>query len=175
MRRMARFVLTLVGVDRAGLVATVADIVSAHRGNWERSQLAELGGSFAGIVEITAPDDRAGDLREALECLDGLATITVPADSGGASEDADAPATLTLTVLGNDRPGIVRDVTAALVVHELNIDRMTTEVRDAAMSGGSLFEASVIAQVPRGVDLGALRADLERIAAEIQVDIALSA
>lgn len=174
MRTVARFVLTLVGVDRAGLVATVADIVGAHDGNWERSQLAELGGSFAGIVEISAPDDRAGDLREALECLDGLATITVPS-GGGAAKDADAAPALTLTILGHDRPGIVREVTAVLAEHGLNIDRMTTEVREAAMSGGSLFEASVIAQVPAGLDLGAVRADLERIAAEIQVDIALSA
>jgi glycine cleavage system regulatory protein len=41
------------------------------------------------------------------------------------------------------------------------------------MAGGRLFEASVIAKVPPTVDLDALRADLERLASEIQVDINL--
>ena len=52
---MATLVLTVVGDDRAGLVATVADVVGAHGGNWESSQLAELAGAFAGIIEVSVP------------------------------------------------------------------------------------------------------------------------
>jgi glycine cleavage system regulatory protein len=76
-------------------------------------------------------------------------------------------------VLGNDRPGIVREVSAVLRAHELSIQDMTTETRDAAMTGGRLFEASVAATVPASADLAALRADLERLTTELQVDITL--
>ena len=78
-----------------------------------------------------------------------------------------------MQVLGNDRPGIVREVSAVLNAHELSIHDMTTETRDAAMAGGRLFEATVTATVPASADLAALRADLERLTSELQVDISL--
>ncbi|MDY0907905.1 glycine cleavage system protein R [Microbacterium sp. CFBP9034] len=169
---MTTLVLTLVGDDRAGLVATVADIVGAHGGNWENSQLAELAGAFAGIVEISVPAERADDLRAALTVLEGLLTVNIhPGNKGGS--DAAPPRRLTFRVLGNDHPGIVREVSSALRAHGLSIDRMTTETRDAAMSGGRLFEAVVAARVPASVDVAAVTADLERLAAEIQVDVVL--
>ena len=48
---------------------------------------------------------------------------------------------------------------------------MRTETRDAAMAGGRLFEATVSAVVPPTVEVAAVIADLERIAAELQVDV----
>ncbi len=89
----------------------------------------------------------------------------------GPSEDEEQ--LIVMQVLGNDRPGIVREVSAVLNAHALSIEELTTETREAAMAGGRLFEASVIAKVPPTVDLDALRADLERLASEIQVDITL--
>ena len=47
---MATLVLTVIGDDRAGLVNALAEAVTAHGGNWERSQLAELAGKFAGKI-----------------------------------------------------------------------------------------------------------------------------
>src|SRR5690606_26345178 len=53
---MSTLVLTVIGDDRAGLVNAVAEVVARHGGNWERSQMAELAGKFAGIVLVTVPD-----------------------------------------------------------------------------------------------------------------------
>ncbi len=69
---MAHLVLTLVGEDRAGLVRAVADAVSARGGNWERSELAELAGAFAGIVLVSVPDEQRDALVTDLRGLDGL-------------------------------------------------------------------------------------------------------
>ena len=60
---MATLVLTLIGDDRAGLVNAVAEVVARHGGNWERSQMAELAGKFAGIVLVTVPDDSVDAAR----------------------------------------------------------------------------------------------------------------
>jgi glycine cleavage system regulatory protein len=163
-------VLTVVGDDRAGLVAAVADIVAAHGANWENSRLAELAGSFAGVIEISVPGEREEGLRADLERLEGTLTVSVHT---GQRTDAVAGETrrIELTVLGNDRAGIVRDISSALGAHGVSIENLVTETRDAAMYGGRLFEASVEAEAPASVDLAAVRADLERIATEIQVDI----
>ncbi len=169
---MTTLVLTLVGDDRAGLVAAVADVVDAHGGNWEDSQLAELSGAFAGIVQVSVDAADAEALRAALSDLDGLLTVTVHS-SERTESDAAAPRPLTIGVLGNDRPGIVREISSALRAHEVSIDRMTTRTRDAAMYGGRLFEATVSARVPASVDPAEVKAELERLATEIQVDITL--
>ena len=85
---MRTLVLTVVGADRAGLVAAVADVVDAHGGNWENSELAELAGAFAGIIEVAVPADRVDELRAALSGLDGLLTISVHASDDSAARTA---------------------------------------------------------------------------------------
>ncbi|HWV48696.1 MAG TPA: ACT domain-containing protein [Microbacterium sp.] len=169
---MTTLILTVVGSDRPGLVAAVADIVDEHGGNWENSQLAELAGAFAGVIQVSVPDDARADLTAALRELDGLLTVAVHAGSDAADDAQARP--ITLQILGNDRPGIVREVSAVLRTHELSIETMTTETRDAAMAGGRLFEASVVAEAPASADLDLLRADLERLTTELQVDITLT-
>lgn len=165
---MTTLILTVAGADRPGLVAAVADVVDAHGGNWENSSLAELAGTFAGVIEVSVAPDRAAELEQALHALEGLLTVAVRTGSDAAADD---DRSLGIQVLGNDRPGIVREISAVLNSHALSIEELATETRDAAMAGGRLFEASVVAKVPASVDLDALQADLERLATEIQVDI----
>jgi glycine cleavage system regulatory protein len=163
-------VLTVIGDDRVGLVEAIARVVDAHGGNWENSELAELAGTFAGVIEISVPVARVEELREALTGLDGLLTVAVHSTSPGVAGDRRQ---VTFGVLGNDHPGIVREISAALHTHGVGIDHLTSHTRDAAMSGGRLFEATIVARVPASVDLDAVRTELERLAAEVQVDITL--
>lgn len=170
---MTTLILTVAGADRPGLVAAVADVVDAHGGNWENSSLAELAGTFAGVIEVSIPTERAGELETALRAIQGQGLLTLSVLTGTPQPAEAEEQLLVMQVLGNDRPGIVREVSAVLNAHALSIEELATETRDAAMAGGRLFEASVIAKVPATVDLDALRADLERLATEIQVDITL--
>ena len=172
LRVMTTLVLTVVGADRAGLVAAVADVVDAHGGNWETSELAELAGAFAGIIEVSVADDRVDDLRAALTGLDGLLTVAVHASETSPTDDVDMRR-LAFTVLGNDRPGIVREISSTLSAHDLSIERMSSETYDAAMSGGRLFEAKIVARAAASVDIDAVQSALEELAAEIQVDVTL--
>lgn len=166
---MTTLILTVAGADRPGLVSTVADIVAAHGGNWENSQLAELAGTFAGVIEISIAADRVDALRGDLDALDGMLAITVHAGADTAASDA--AQRISISVLGNDRAGIVREISGVLSTHALSIESMTTHIRDAAMAGGRLFESSVTATLPASADLEALRIDIERLTHDLQVDI----
>ena len=171
---MARLVLTVIGDDRAGLVSALADVVSAHDGNWEQGQMAELAGTFAGVIEVSVTPEHSEGLQAALRELQGQGLLTLAVLTGASAEPDADDRVLEIQVLGNDRPGIVREVSGVLSAHDLSIEELATETRDAAMAGGRLFEASVIARVPSSVDLDALRRDLERIATEVQVDITVA-
>lgn len=170
---MAHLVLTVVGDDRPGLVNALAEQVAAHGGNWERSELAELAGAFAGIVLVSVPDENQAAFVAALSDLDGLLRVT----AHGGSADADAvprDRAIELTVLGNDRPGIIRDVTAAIAAHTLSIDTLRSRTLDAPMAGGILFEAVVAFRVPADTDAAAVTMALEQLAGEIQVDLTVA-
>lgn len=165
-------VLTVIGSDRPGLVQTLADIVVEHGGNWERSQLAQLAGAFAGIVAVDVSDAQADGLRAALARLDGVLHVNVLERR----EDS-LPSTpgrlVRLDLLGNDRPGIVRELSAVFAAHAISIDTMETQTLEAPMAGGQLFEAHIGAIVASDEALRALRADLEAVAAELMVDVTL--
>lgn len=168
--------LTVIGDDRAGLVEALSSAVSAHGGNWENSQLAELAGKFAGIVVVTVPAERAEDLTDALGGLVGLLDVSAHPGSEGAEPPQaaeDAPR-LTIDIIGNDHAGIVHDVSSVLARHDLSIETIATESRDAPMAGGRLFEAHIVARVPAGAEPAAVRADLERLATELLVDLEVS-
>jgi glycine cleavage system regulatory protein len=166
---MTSLVLTLIGQDRAGLVARVADVVEAHGGNWESSSLAELSGTFAGVVQVSAPPSQIRALSEDLERIEGLSVIVRAAEQ---QPEAVAGARFSLQVLGDDRPGIVREVSSALLRGGASIESMSTQTREAAMSGGRLFATAATVRVPEGVAVADVARELEGIAAEIQVDIA---
>ena len=105
------------------------------------------------------------------------ADVKAAADKGanGVEFDVMAPGAqkFALDLIGTDRPGIVREITDVLAAHAVNIDTLRTETRDAPMSGGRLFEATAVLEVPADTDLGALRVALEKLANELMVDITL--
>lgn len=170
---MPRIVLTVIGDDRTGLVEALSEIIAGHAGSWERSQMAELAGKFAGIVVVSVPPDRVEHLSAALGSLDGLLEV---AAHPGVEEDGTPSGRhqWTIDLLGNDRPGIVHEVSSVLRRHHVSIDTIETNTREAPMAGGQLFQAHVVVWLPAAADLAAVRADLERLAAELLVDIAVS-
>ena len=170
---MPRLVLTVIGDDRAGLVAALSDVITQHDGNWEESQLADLAGKFAGIVVVAVAADRAAELTDALNQLDGLLEVTAHqgADTELAEGESGERRQLTIELLGNDNPGIVHDVSTVLARHDLSIDTIDTGTREAPMTGGRLFEAHIVVSLPADADEAAVRADLERLAAELMVDL----
>lgn len=167
---MATLVLTVIGDDRTGLVAALADVVTTHGGNWEQSQMAELAGKFAGIVTVDVPDAQADALTKALKPLEGLLDITLQA---GTSDLEQTGTVFALDLVGNDHPGIVQEITAVLRRHNVSIDQLATSVVDAPMAGGRLFEAHATLRLPEQTASADLSADLERLATELMVDLTL--
>ena len=166
------YIITFIGDDRPGLVEAVAGVVKNNGGNWHESRLSKLGGKFAGLVLVSLPADSAEQLESALKGLSshGLSVRVTPTVNG------DAGATLravTLTVIGPDRSGIVREISSALATHHLNVIEMDSEVNSAPMSGEQLFEARIKAQVLHDSSLEELVDTLDEIANEMTLDIAL--
>ncbi len=81
---------------------------------------------------------------------------------------------LNLELLGADHPGIVAEISANLAARDVSIEELSTDVRDAPMAGGALFEAHAVLVAPPTADTEALRSMLEAIADDLMVEIRLT-
>ncbi|MFP3907058.1 MAG: glycine cleavage system protein R [Acidimicrobiales bacterium] len=169
---MATLVLTAIGEDRPGLVTAMSDLVAEHGGNWEESRMAELAGKFAGIVLVTVPDEQADALVAALSALRDRGLLDVHAEQGGERRPGGATE-MVLELVGTDRPGIVREISAVLASLGVSIEELSTSTQEAPMAGGTIFEARAVLSLPADADLHEVRAALEAVADELMVDLAL--
>jgi len=165
-------VLTVIGPDRPGLVETLSQTVADHGANWLESRMARLGGQFAGLLRVGAPEDRAADLVRALEALSS-AGLSVQLAETDADEPGEVRRALGLELLGADRPGIIHEISQALAQHGVNVEELETAIVSAPMSGEMLFRARARMSVPAGASLDHVREALEKIAADLMVDLSL--
>jgi glycine cleavage system regulatory protein len=170
---MVPLVLTFVGDDRPGLINAISDKIAACDATWLESRSARLAGKFAGILLASVPEDRAAELRLSLRSLE-TAGLHLSVEEGASSRMQDAPRRLLkLEVLGNERPGIVRDVTRALTGLGVNIEEFASGLESAPFTGVAMFRASARLRAPDGLGVEDLRKALERLAGEIMVDLAM--
>jgi glycine cleavage system regulatory protein len=169
---VASLVMTVIGPDRPGLVQLLAASIADHGGNWLESRMCRLGGEFAGILKVEVPVERTQELLAALTLLEsgGLRVSAHEEKELGKTSDG---ALATLQLVGQDRPGILRSVSGVLASHGVNVEELSSERVSAPMGGGTLFQANAVVSVPARVSLAAIRVDLEKIAADLMVDLTL--
>jgi glycine cleavage system regulatory protein len=170
---LSNLIMTVIGPDRPGLVQLVAATVAEHGGNWLESRMCHLGGQFAGLLRVEVATEKADGLVRALEALEKDALRVILHTESGAPVAATG-AVASLELVGQDRPGILRAVSAVLASHGINVEDLASERISAPMGGGTLFQARVRVAVPAAVSLNAVRTDLEKIAADLMVDIRLN-
>ena len=65
-------------------------------------------------------------------------------------------------------------ISKALAEHGVNVEELQTACESAPMSGEMLFKANARLRVPAHVEMSVLRQQLERIAADLVIDVSLS-
>jgi len=168
---MALFVLSVAGSDRPGLTEALAAAILSAGGNWLESHLSRLGGLYVGSVLVELQADGVDGLYSAASAVDaqGLEVRVAIAIEGSHANDE----VFEFGLVGQDRPGIVRQVTAVLSGLEANIEAFKTWVAAEPHSGVPLFHMDARLQLPPGLQAHKVQAALEDISAEIMVDISL--
>ncbi|MDP3496037.1 MAG: ACT domain-containing protein [Hyphomonadaceae bacterium] len=167
---MALLVLSVAGSDRPGLTKALAAAVLSAGGNWLESHLSRLGGLYVGSVLVELAEGKVEALRAAVAAVDaaGLEVRIAPA-----GEVVVAGETLEFSLVGQDRPGIVNQVTAAVSSLGANIETFETWLSAEAHAGGQLFHMAAHLRLPEGLKASAVQDALEAISGEIMVDVAV--
>jgi glycine cleavage system transcriptional repressor len=166
-----QLVLTAVGRDRTGVVEEFTKLILHYDGNIEASRMVRLGGDFAMLMFVSAPEDRVIELRRAVDELH-YTKFDVLTRMSEASDDVDDEhdSRCTITVLGADHMGIINQVARYLTEQGIHLESMHTEVSAAPMSGTPLFTMSAEVVVPARLALDDLREAMEFIGDEMGVD-----
>ena len=162
---MTELAVTVIGHDRPGIVADVAEVLARLGSNLTDSTMTRLRGHFAMTLVCTGP--AADEVEAALSPLsaDGRLLATVRAVE---PEDTAAVtgAPHLLTVHGADRLGIVAAVTRVLADAGGNITDLTTRL------SGTLY--LLIAEVDLPADVvRPVTARLTEVARELGVEVTL--
>ena len=170
-------VLTILADDRPGIVERVAQAVTTHGGSWTRSSMTRLGGKFAGLLLVDVDVTRKRALVEALESLDQqpdairiLVDESQPNDSVLAAQTA-CPRTVEISIVANDRQGIVGEIARLLAAHAMNLESLDSFCESAPMAAGSIFHAHAAIKLPDGMSRTRFTELLESLSDDLMMEI----
>lgn len=165
-------VVTVVGPDRSGIVRKLSDCAQHFAVNWADSRMTSLAGQFAGIVHLQVAPENADALMDALHGLEAAGLKVAIARS----DTPPIPAgrrMVKLELVGPDRPGIVRQLSASLAGRGVSIVDLHTEIDSKAQAAQHVFRVKALLVVPQSLADDTLRVILETLASELMVDIGL--
>jgi len=163
---MERAVVTAVGLDRRGIVAALAGVLTDLGCNLEDSTMSLLGGNFAVLLMVALPDgvgpaaveSGLAPVVEAMGLAVSVRAVPVGAEQPtgsdlgtvGAARDEDE-AVYAFSVHGADRLGIVRHATEALAAAGANIVDLSTRL--VGDPDGPVYVLTITAGFDAGADV----------------------
>lgn len=164
---MKQLVLTLIGKDKPGLVEKLATVINANHGNWTASNLSHLAGFFAGILQVEVSVEHADTLTAALQQIEELDIHVHEGDN----QTLDNHKLLKFVITGNDRPGIVRELSSVIKHKGTNIVHFESSKQSAPNWGVPLFHAIATVELPASLNKDEVVTALEAIASDVVVDV----
>ena len=155
----------MIGPDRTGIVADVAEALAGVGANLSDSTMTRLRGHFAMTLICAGPTVEDAEKALAPITADGRLVVTVreaPPDE----DDSAAGEPYLVSVHGADRLGIVAAVTRVVAAAGGNITDLTTRLT------GPLYVLVAEVDLPPGTAEG-LSARLAEVAADLGVDVIL--
>lgn len=166
-------IMTVLGPDRKGLVRALAETVAEHGGNWQESRMARMAGQFAGILRVECDLNGADELVQSLQAYEkqGLRIHVVCENASHVVPER----VVVIDVVGNDRPGIVRQLASAISHAGGNVEDLSTGLESAAMTGYSLFRARGVVALTGNTSPAAIVKAIEELSDDLSVEIASAA
>ena len=164
---MRNLVMTVIGPDRPGLVEELSATVAGHNGNWLESRMSHLSGHFAGLLRVECPEEHCEDL---LATLRGLENLNVSVSTELVKE-TNRQRIIAFDVVGNDRPGIVQELSSAIVRAGGNVEELMSNLESAPHAGHPVFRATGSVAVEADFDEGGLVTALEALGPDLAVSL----
>jgi len=161
--------VSIIGNDRAGIVAAVTKVLFELGCNLEDVSSTILRGHFAMMLIVRCPDGVGpAEIEAALQPTAGELELVASARPVAEADLAVTPPTHMISVYGADRPGIVFKVADALAGTDANITDLTSRV--IGSDEQPVYAVMLEVVVPQDTDLDATLTSLKD---ELGVDISV--
>ena len=173
---MAQFALSVVGVDRPGIVAEVSRVLFEIGCNIEDSTCTILSGQFAMILVIAHPKfSSAAEIDPFFDPVRKSMGLTVSLhalkEEEVSREKGFEGRPHIISVYGADRPGIVYSVARELARLQVNVTDLNTQVVGA--KDRPVYMMVLEVDIPESVDMKELERDFDKIRKELSVTISV--
>lgn len=166
--------ISVISDDKPGIVDAIAEKIAEVEGSWLESRLSKLAGKFAGVIRVAIDETQADALDSSLASLTERGIWIKSEPIAGSTSRAQDLKIAYVHLLGPDRPGIVRELSKALLKNQINVANLETSISSMPYSGDPLFEASGELEIPADVDLQEFHDTLNSIGDALALDIELS-
>jgi glycine cleavage system transcriptional repressor len=170
-------VLTVLGVDRPGLVDEVSAFVLDCGGNLEDSRMVNLRGQFAIMMLVAGPETVMVRLRDKLGTLRREGGVHAELTEAEVDQPCTVGATIPyrLTTTAMDHPGLMQSIAHLLRAMNVNIESADTMLCCAPVTGTPLFEMEFVLSVPTETSVAELCEAVGRVADDLNMDWQLAA
>ena len=170
---MNKFMITVLGKDRPGIIATVSNILYEQDCNLENVNQMILQKQFAGFFIVQAPAnlDLAALKQKLSEKADnsGLTIHVDKIEDNGPVHKIESGEIFLITTIGPDQKGLVARFSKIIARHQANIENLK-----AVFKGGSNPDANIMSyqvSIPKDLDTKKLFSELKQKATELGLDI----
>jgi glycine cleavage system transcriptional repressor len=150
---MGEYIVSIMGEDRPGIVASVTGALLGAGGNVENCRAAILAGSFAMVLAVQVPDWLTDqDIVDLLAPVSSEMGLSLGVRSAAPSHGGSGQEQCVITIYGADRPGIVHGAARALAGAGVNIVDLSSRL----VGNPPIYVLGIEARLPEGMRMGAV-------------------
>jgi glycine cleavage system transcriptional repressor len=172
---MNKFVISILGPDRPGIIAAVSKCLFECDCNVENVSQTILQTEFSGIFIVAAAADLTAEgLRSQLEVVMDpmdMKAYVKPLTQKRSDPVFENSEPFVITTRGPDRKGLVANITAIIAAHGVNVTNLLAVFKggDNPLDNLMIYEVDI----PESTDHAALSRDLRQKAGELDLDISI--
>lgn len=159
---MKPLVFSIMGDDKPGLIESVADVLVSHDASWLESHISRMAGTCVGILHVSAPDEQAEPMTEAMLALSNAA-LSIKVGGSVTEAPTGTRRKVVMDIWGTDQPGIVRELARVLAREDVNIDELHTEFVTPTRGAARWLRAYAMVDFPAEVETDEIKRILDRI------------
>ncbi|MBU1172245.1 MAG: ACT domain-containing protein [Proteobacteria bacterium] len=171
---MKKIIITIIGPDKPGIIASVSDTLFKKGCNIENVSQTTLQSEFAGICVVSIPEDLTIEtLRESMnKDLEGKGLhVHIKALEDAEPALKESAESFIISTCGPDKKGLVARISKVIAEAGVNISNLK-----AVFEGGTNPDRNIMifeVDVPGWVDVQALSVTLKHLASELNLDLTL--
>ena len=164
-----KLIISASGPDRKGIVSEISSIINQYNGNIETSRMVRLEEQFSILILIKVETKNIKKLKNKIESIEKLKVDINSANS----LNKEYKNKFHLYINGADNEGIVYSFSNYFSKLNINIEEVSTSIKNAPVSATPLFMMDLIITTSKEINEDKIIKDLNEISEKLGVEVNL--